>query len=108
MKTFKSYMSVNSFTGICKLSYDNSIRCYKNGVLHQEDSAAVIFGNLDKGWYLNGLMHRESGAALKYSNGDKSFYYKGKFYGTNIQFTNSSWMKKNKEIKRKEAFQIFI
>jgi hypothetical protein len=73
-----------NFTGICKITYDKSIRHYKNGKPHREDDAAY-----------------------KYSNGDKFFYYNGDYYGSNNDFTIETWIKKVKELKYLESLEIF-
>lgn len=96
------------FNGVCKFLWNQSIRHFKNGVLHRVDGPAVEYIHDRKEWHLNGKLHREDGAALQYAGGDGSFYYKGKCYGNNYDFTVESWKQKVKELKRKEQLKIFL
>ena len=70
----------------CDEPHITSIHFYKNGKYHREDGVARI--NL----YIN----------------EKLWYYKGEYYGVTNDFTNKTWKKKVKQLKREEKFKIFI
>ncbi len=55
----------------------DSIRYYKNGLLHREDGPAVEYANSTKYWHNNGKIHREDGPAIECVNGDKFWYKNG-------------------------------
>ena len=74
-----------NFTGICKTLIDESIRYYKNG-----------------------MEHREDGPATEYKDCYKSWDFKNKCFGYNNDFTNKTWKKKVKHLKRQEKLSIFI
>ena len=59
-------------------------------------------------FYKNGIYHREDGMAFinLYVN-EKDWYYKGEHYGNNNDFTNKTWKKKVKQLKREEELKIF-
>jgi hypothetical protein len=62
-----------------------------------------------KYWCNNtGKYHNENHAAWIWKDGNKDWYYKDKYYGENNDFTNETWKKKVKELKREEKLQIFI
>ena len=109
MKTFRNWRDIpEDFTGICKRLDYNAIFYYKNGLPHREDGPAIIYENGNQDWWLNGLQHRESGPSDEYTNGDKFWFYKDKLYGTDDDFTNTTWINKVQELKREEQLKIFI
>ena len=66
---------------------------YVNGILHREDGPAIECNYGDKFWYKNGKRHREEGPAVEWCDGDKEWWLKNKYYGSNNNFTNKSWIK---------------
>jgi len=44
-------------------------------------------------YYLNGKFHREDGPAVEWSNGDKKWFLNDKYYGSNNDYTNESWIR---------------
>ena len=106
MIEFKKYMDVPySFTGCCKIIEFDSIRYYKDGLIHREDGPALLYkGN--KEWYINGYLHREDGPAIIYNSGKTYFYYKGNEYDNN--FTIKTWKKFIENLKREEELKIFL
>ena len=63
-----------------------SIHFYKNGIRHRKDGATPIY------LYIN----------------EKLWHYKDKCCGENDDFTNKTWNKKVKQLKREEELKIFI
>ena len=95
------------FTGICRVDAYKRICYYKNGKLHREDGAAIIYDDGTKYWMLNGLQHRESGSAYEDFKYHKKWWYKGNLYGYDYDFTNISWIEHIQKLKREEEFKIF-
>lgn len=86
MIEFKStYYVPDDFTGVCKVLTLNQIRHYQNGELHRDD-----------------------GPAIEEEDSYIQWFYKGYYYGYNNNFTNKTWKRKVKELKREEEFKIFI
>ena len=109
MKTFKYYHHISKdFTGICKILENKTIHYIKNGKHHREDGPAIIYPSGHKQWQLNGVSHREVGPAVESVTGYKEWWYKGLCYGINNKFTNTTWFKKVKQLKREEGLKIFI
>lgn len=73
-------------------------------------TAIVINTRQDIIFYKNGKCHNQYGPAHIYSNGEQQWYYKGDYcyYGSSNIFTNKSWKKRVKELKREERLEIFI
>ena len=68
-----------------------TIRWYKNGKLHREDSPAYESPDGVKEWWLNGQRHREDGPAIEQDDGSKEWYLNG------IEYTEeeyNQWLKK--------------
>ena len=85
IKEFKYHFYLpNNFTGICKITDDNTIRYYKNG-----------------------LRHREDGPAIEFSDDNKDWCYKDKCYGNDNNFTNETWIEFVENLKREEELKIF-
>ena len=86
-KIFKSatYISKAIFVHIYHNNYKNSF---------------IIFVN-------NNLIHNTTSPGIIYLDGDMVYYYKGGNYGYKNDFTNETWKKKVKELKRKEKLRIF-
>ena len=84
MIEFKKYSDVpKDFTGICKTLDCNSIRHYKDGLVHREGGPAVITENGDLYYYINGLLHRTDGPAFDCVNGHKEWFVNGKCHRFN-------------------------
>ena len=73
-----------------------TINFCENIFFHREDGAARIFVN------------KYSIKPVTYVNMGRYFYYKNKSYGSNNSFTNSSWKRKVKELKREERLKLFV
>ena len=109
MIEFNNYLDLpEDFTGVCKFLYNNSIRYYKNSLLHREDAPAIEHANGDKAWYINNLLHREDGPAVDCISGYKEWRYKNRDYGYDNDFTIESWKEKVEELKREEELSIFL
>lgn len=71
----------------------------------------ILIDKFDICFYKNNKRHREVGGAviIDYASFKKRFlfYYKDNYHGEHIH-TNKSWIKKVKELKRKERLSIFI
>ena len=79
--SYKSHTHIpRKFTGICTIG--NTIRYYKNGLLHCIDDAAIEDSDGNKFWYLNGERHRINGPAIE-SNGHKEWWVNGKLHRLN-------------------------
>ena len=84
MIVFLNYNRVpNNFTGVCKITINDSINFFENGKLHKED-----------------------GPAVEYSDGNKEWYYKDNNCGYN-RFSDESWKDFVKELKYFESLEIF-
>lgn len=62
-------------------------------------------------FYKNGKYHRENGYTqlIKSKNfKDFLYFYKDAYYGKNEDFTNKSWKKFVKKLKREEKLRVFI
>lgn len=81
---------------------------FKNGKSHRKGGPAVIHNNHNLYYCFDGQLHREDGPSAEFADGDKEWHYKNKIYGKNNDFTNKTWVKKVKELKRQEKLSIFI
>jgi hypothetical protein len=108
MIEFYNWTSVpEDFTGVCKVTYDKSIRFYKDGNLHNENGPAVK-SNFCKKWFINGKVHREDGPAVWREDGSKDWYFKDKCYGSDNDFTIETWKEKVEYLKREDELKVFI
>ena len=62
--------------------YTNSGVLYwtKNGKVHNENGAAVIYKDGTEKYFVNGVLHRENGPAIKYSHGTEYWFFNGKLH----------------------------
>jgi len=65
---------------------------YKNGELHREEGPAIEHPNGNKFWYKNGMSHREDGPAAEFADNSKTWWLNNICYGTNNDFSSSSWI----------------
>ena len=65
-----------NFSGVCK-TLDETVRWFKNGVLHREDGPAIIWEDGTKEWFVNGKRHCTTGAAYVYPTGCKEYWIEG-------------------------------
>ena len=108
MIEFKDYNDIpKDFTGDCKITWDNSIRYYKNGEVHKEDGPAIILKNGTKYWVINSKIHNEISHAYEDSK-CKSWWYNNIRYGYDEEFTNETWIEFVENKKREEDLKIFL
>ena len=84
MKVIKALIFAEINSGVV-ISTSNLISFYKNKKLHKKDSCARIYEYRFVDWY-----------------------YKGAYFGGDDDFTNKTWKKKVKQLKREEKLKIFI
>ena len=77
-------------------------------VLAEINTGVVINTSNLISFYKNGNLHKKDGCARIYTDRFVDWYYKGKYYGGDNEFTNKSWKKKVKQLKREEKLKIFI
>lgn len=103
---FKKYLKEKYKIGI--INYYDEILFIKNLQFHHKKHASHIFKDGEKSWYYNGERHNISGPAIEYSDPYKEWHYKNCYYGNGTTFTNKSWKKFVKQLKREEELKIFI
>lgn len=95
---------------ICIEKYSNMIYSFNNFKLIVISTGIIRF-------YKNSLLHNINGPAIiRFPNvhtnymfrNKKEWYYNDKYLGSNQVFSNKSWKKYIKELKREERLKIFI
>ena len=54
------------------------------------------------------IIYKKTACTVRRDATNYSWFYKGEYYGGDNDFTNKSWRKKVKELKRKEILSVFI
>jgi hypothetical protein len=68
----------------------------------------IIDMSRDICFFKNGRLHNENGpSVIYYKITSYDWFFKGNFYGADDNFTNKSWKRKIKELKRQERLTIF-
>lgn len=62
--------------GLCK-GYFGEYCWYKDGLLHKENEAAIIYSDGRKEWWIHGKLHREDGPAIEPPDGNKLWFING-------------------------------
>lgn len=89
-----------------RVEREGAVIWYRDGILHNNDEAAIVWEDGSYQWYYNGLIHRIGGPAAE-SNGNKYWYFQGKRHrldGAAVEFENGmkEWWIEGNQISEEE------